>query len=650
MRRFVAPGLWLLFTSGAIALPAACSPDSALPPDNSFPASGAGGASASSSGTGTTSGGLGGGSLFDTGPGCADPTDSDGDLVADSLEVPEDKDGDTDDDGAPDKADPDSDADGIPDADEAENPWLDPGEGGQMRDDPCDLLADTDADGAPDLRDRDSDNDGVGDTQESALDPGGAKGCRVLADCDSDGVIDIVEIAAGSSPTDPSSLPEDAGLYFVLPYQGGELTRDFTFATGVARADIYFLVDTTASMQPAIDALKTSLSSTIIPTILNGDFNANPPIPPIGDAWVGAGEVRDVPWGAYGQPGDTIYRSRFTIGGKAVAGTVAPPVKNGPKLDPPANVQAILGSLAAAGGGDGPEATTQALWIASTNKPYAATGLGVWTPEQPYPAPCSDPGMFGVPCFRPASLPVFVIVTDAPLHNGPVAAHAYDPVVAGGTRTYAETINALDAIHARVVGVPVAGGNPGAARADLSDLAKKTGSLYHDPAFGGSDKPLVPDADVASGEVSKEVVRLLGLLAGAGLHDVTTSKASYDCAGGVDCTGDGAPDPEHHNPELTPGQGPFDASSLITKVATVASQINPLPYGSLDEETFFGVRGDAEVTFRVHARNDSLKPSTLLVLRALIRVETPTGQILGGKDGVKPVYFVIPEHIPAGPN
>lgn len=641
MRRIVAPGLLLVFTSAAAGF--ACAPDSGLPTDNGF-------TSTSSGASGTASGGSGGGSLFDTGPGCADPTDEDGDLVADSLEVPEDKSGDTDGDGLPDKNDTDSDGDGVSDADEAENPRLDPGEGGQMRDDACDLLADTDADGVPDLRDRDSDNDGVADAQEIAIDPSGAKGCRVLPDCDADGVIDIVELAAGSNPADAGSLPENAGLYFVLPYQGGELTRDFTFATGVARADIYFLIDTTASMQPAIDALKASISTTILPTILNGDFNAVPPIPAIGDAWIGVGEVRDVPWGAYGQPGDAVYRNRFTINGKAVAGNVAAPVKNGANFDPPADVQSILQSLTAAGGGDGPEATTQALWIASTNKPYAATGLGVWTPEQPYPAPCSSPGMFAVPCFRPDSLPVFVIVTDAPFHNGPVMAHAYDPAVAGGTKTYAETINALDAIHARVVGVPVAGGNPGAARADLSDLAKNTGSLYHDPAFGGSNKPLVPSSDVASGEVSKEVVRLLGLLAGAGLHDVTTSKASYACAGGVDCTGDETPDPQYENPELVPGEGPFDASALITEVATVASQANPLPYASLDAKTFFGVRGSAEVTFRVHAKNDSLKPSALTVLRALIRVQTPAGQILGGKDGVKLVYFVIPEHIPAGPN
>ena len=99
----------------------------------------------------------------------------------------------------------------------------------------------------------DSDNDGVSDAQESAYDPGDQLGCRVLVDCDGDGVIDVVEAAAGSSPTDAASKPDDPGLYFVLPYQSGDKTQDFDFSTGIAKADIYFLVDTTASMQPAID-------------------------------------------------------------------------------------------------------------------------------------------------------------------------------------------------------------------------------------------------------------------------------------------------------------------------------------------------------------------------------------------------------------
>ena len=65
----------------------------------------------------------------------------------------------------------------------------------------------------------------------------------------------------------------------------------------------------------------------------------------------------------------------------------------------------------------------------------------------------------------------------------------------------------------------------------------------------------------------------------------------------------------------------------------------------VDETTFHAVRGAATVTFRVHAENDSIKPNALLVLRALVRVETPNGQLLGGTEGIKLVYFVIPPYI-----
>jgi hypothetical protein len=311
----------------------------------------------------------------------------------------------------------------------------------------------------------------------------------------------------------------------------------------------------------------------------------------------------------------------------------------------PASVEAILGSLSAAGGGDGPEATLQALWIAATNQPYAATTDGLWSPQPPFPVTCPDPGMFGMPCFRPQSLPIFVVVSDAPMHNGPVAANAYNPMKVGGTKTYQDAIDALKSIEAKVLGVPVATGSPGAARADLTDLAKKTGSLYHDLAFGGVDKPLVPESDVATGSVSTEVVKLIGLLAGAGLHDVTTARANYSCKGGVDCTGDGVPDPAYENPAIPPDPKPFDASMLINKIETVVSMEKPPPYQSRNEATFYGVRGDAHVTFRVHARNDTISPTEMLVLRAIIHVQTPSGQLLGGKKGVRIVYFVIPPNL-----
>jgi hypothetical protein len=232
------------------------------------------------------------------------------------------------------------------------------------------------------------------------------------------------------------------------------------------------------------------------------------------------------------------------------------------------------------------------------------------------------------------------------MHNGPVAANNYDANIAGGTKTYAETIAALKKIDAKVLGVPVATGSPGLARADLTDLAKQTGSLYHDPAFGGVDKPLVPTSDVDTGAVSTEVVELIGLLAGAGLHDVTTQDANYSCAGNVDCNDDGVVDPAYENVAVPPDTAPFDAATLITRIEPVKSTSNPLPYSSLDATTFYGVRGAAHVTFRVHANNDKLKPTKLTVVRAIIHVETPSGQLLGGKNGVRVVYFVIPQYIP----
>lgn len=630
MARLLGLAKWALIACAT----ASCAPSSQL-------TTGAGGAGA---GTGTAAGGEGG--LFLTGgggsgPGCADPADGDGDGIADALEGTDDLDGDD----KPNASDDDSDGDGIPDAVEAVNPLLDPGQPGQSREGPCDPLADSDGDGTPDAYDKDSDNDGLSDKQEAAFDPNGKFGCKVTTDCDGDGVIDLIEAAAGTSPTDEKSTPEDPGLFFVLPYGEGDKTQDFVFSTGVAKADIYFMIDTTASMQPAIDSLKASISTKIIPSILNGDPAANPPIPPIDDVWIGVGSVRDVPWSTYGQPGDDVYRHRFDVAGQTITGNVTPPKQVGDTFEAPDNVAKILGSLTAAGGGDAPEATTQALWISATNSLYVATIGGLWQPANPYPAPCPDLDMIGVPCFRKDSIPIFVLVTDAAFHNGPLAVNDYSPALVGGTKTYADATAALQAIAAKIVGVPVNTGTPGAARKDLGDLAEKTGSKYHDPQFGGTDRALVSETDITSGGVSDEVVRLLGLLSGAGLHDVTTARSSYSCAGGVDCTGDGEPDLAYENPPTQPGGAPFDASKLIKKVAPVESAAVPLPYASLDGTTFFAVRGAADLTFRVHARNDVWAPDTLKVLRAKILVQTPAGQLLGGAQGVKLVYFVIPEHI-----
>lgn len=579
-----------------------------------------------------TSGGSGGG---DAAPAC-DESDSDGDGIVDSLEGSGSVD--TDGDGKPDSLDDDSDDDGWSDATEAA--WA-----GKPRPNACAPLVDSDADGDPDVVDLDSDNDGVPDEDEMEFDPTGELGCRIRGDCDGDEVIDLVEQAAGSDPTDSGSIPPDATLYFVLPYQDPEKTRDFDFSTGVKVADVYFLIDTTDSMQPAIDNVAGSLNDTILPTILNGDVAAKPPIPAIPEAWVGVGEVRDVPWAPWGDPNDDVYRNSFPIDGAGqppTLGNVSPPTGSAPDFQAPASVTKILSSLEAGGGGDSPEAMTQALWAAATGQTYEATLGGYWKSEPPS---CSGAGSVGAACFRQDALPLFVVVTDAPFHNGPNAAFDYDPSFTGGTHSYDEAVAAIQTMGGKVVGVPVDTGTPGAARADLRDLAERTGSTYFDPAFGGAELPLVSPQDTSSGQVSTEVVRLIGLLAGQGLHNVTTVRESYSCAGGVDCDGDGDLDPAYENPVMDPDTQPFDAAKLIVDVEPVEVNVTPMPYADVDETTFYGVRGEASVTFRVHARNTVLDPPVLTVLRAKIQVQTPKGQLLGGAEGVKVVYLVVPRRV-----
>jgi hypothetical protein len=590
---------------------------------NTLPPSGNAGSGGSNTGG---SSGIPIGGSSGSGPSCKE-VDADGDGIADDLEP-----GDTDNDGIPDAQDPDSDNDGVSDKIEA----------GSGRTKLCTALIDTDSDGTPDVRDLDSDSDGVPDQDELAYDTDGSHHCVVNSDCDGDGVVDVIELAAGSDPLDKASIPPDATLYFVLPFKDPEKTRDFDFSAGVKKADIYFMIDTTSSMQPAIDNMKASLNSTIIPKILNGDTSVSPEIPAIPDAWVGIGDFRDVPWPPYGASSDEMYRSKYTINQETVYGNVAPPLGTKPNFTAPDSVNKILPTLVAEGGGDAPEGVTQALWMATSGMPYQVTLGGFWKSTPPQ---CGDPSYFGTPCFRPDALPIFVIVTDAPFHQGPNTSYNYTnqgTSQVGGAVTYAQTVDALNQRGAKVIGVAVATGAPGAARTDLTDLAEKTSSLYYTPAFGGSEKPLVTKQDTSTGEVSTEVVNLIGLLAGQGLNNVTTQTTNYSCAGNVDCNGDGTPDAAYENAVIGPDTTPFDASKLVVRVESVPSTETPLPYSSLDGETFYGVRGDKQVTFRVHAMNDVVNPTSLTVVRAKLQVKTPGGKILGGKDGVKIIYFVIP--------
>ncbi len=328
--------------------------------------------------------------------------DSDGDSIKDMHERPQEMD--TDGDLIPDRHDLDTDGDTILDEVEAgdSNPHSSP--------------FDTDMDGTPDFRDVDADNDGLSDAWEftNGLDP-------FEADTDLDGIPDLIEVGAGTDPMDASSNPSTEGnFYFMVPYQEDPdpVEDTLVFSTEIQMADVFFLMDTTGSMGGAINNLKTSLSSTIIPQV-------DAIIP---DAWFGVARFDDYPVSPYGSSGDVVFGLLQRMTDDVVL------AQNGVNM------------LSTHSGADWAESQLPALWATATGG-----SLGSYLPAQTACAPTE----FGYPCFRSGSVPIVVLITDAPFHNGP-GATPYDPYTATVSPTppsYDDVIAALTSVHAKVISI-----------------------------------------------------------------------------------------------------------------------------------------------------------------------------------------------------
>ena len=322
--------------------------------------------------------------------------DSDGDAIADLEESIQD----TDADGLLDYVDTDSDGDGLPDAEEAGDtdiatPAWDCG------DDPL-----------ANFRDTDSDNDGVADADEIAR---GTQVCN--PDSDGDGVTDLIEIAYGSDPLSPADSPRTHGDFvFIVAYmETPDPTVDtLVFSTDIKQADVYFLVDTTGSMWQEVATLRSSISSTVIPGMVAA----------IPDIWTGVGHFDDYPYGVYGWTGDESYENLQNL------------------TSNPALAQAAATNLPDGSGYDSPESHVTALYTTASGSPAYTMPM--------QPSPSCGAGFFGYPCFRTGSVPIIILISDAPFHNGPSGEDPYSGVSAP---SYAQAVAALVAAHIKVIGV-----------------------------------------------------------------------------------------------------------------------------------------------------------------------------------------------------
>lgn len=325
-------------------------------------------------------------SVFGALVGCSESSgvcgpDRDGDGIADTVEGRADPDAD----GTPNDRDRDSDGDGTPDRDEA-GASCEP--------------ADTDRDGVPDFLDLDSDDDRLADARERELGTS-----LLLADTDSDGVSDAIEVdGSATDPLDASSTIGDSDVVVALKDAS---SVEVTLSARTSTADVFFLFDITGSMIEERDAVVEAFTGRIVPEL----------VALVPDLELGVGSFADYPVLDHGGRDDRP----FTLV-RAMA----------PATDARAVLRAIE-SLPVADGRDVPESLAPALYS-------LASGRGLtWTGGSLPDASCPDLRE-GYACFRPKSLPVIVVVTDAPANTYEFDAPDLD-----------DAIEALNARGARVI-------------------------------------------------------------------------------------------------------------------------------------------------------------------------------------------------------
>ena len=242
-----------------------------------------------------------------------------------------------------------------------------------------------------------------------------------LVDTDGDGVPDPADDCPGPGwklPCDGD--PSNDGIYQTLYYNSDTditVRTDLDITGTIESADAYILMDATGSMGGEQVELVNGLTS--------GTLIADPVACPGGvgtgligalrcavpDLWLGVGDFKEVSYAP--------HNNRFDM---------APYHHYLDMTDNAQHVADAVSAFRADNNNDYPEATSQALYSVVTGQ-----GLGDLVPNRGS-CPSTPAGRWGYPCFRPTTLPIIVLITDADMWNGPVNnGHTYGDPPFNGT-------------------------------------------------------------------------------------------------------------------------------------------------------------------------------------------------------------------------
>lgn len=331
-------------------------------------------------------------------------------------------------------------------------------------------------------------------------------------------------------------------LCIEVPPDSGPLRADLTLPVQLSQVDLMFLIDASGSMADEIDNVRSRVRNFVVPRVRESITGSA-----FGLAFFG--EFPVAPHGNLGSP--KAYELRLPITNDAQ------------------RLEAALDLVPDWSNADFPEAQVEGLYQVATGEglpPFIEPSFG-----------CATGGEGGA-CFRSTALPVVMLITDAPFHNGPPGIAPIDNYnFTPAPHTYAETIAALRAHKIVVIGLGASDSLGPSPLPHLTALARDTG------AVDAEGRALVFDIGGRGNNIGNTIVTAVeGLAAGLPL-DVD--------AYAVDVPGDAV-----------------DARTLITSVSPLAAE----PASGVEqitETTFVGTQPGTRVTFQIELDISTLPPT-----------------------------------------
>ena len=320
----------------------------------------------------------------------------------------------------------------------------------------------------------------------------------------------------------------------VIDFESGDLVVDLSTSAQLAVADVLFLVDVTGSMSQEISNIQRRLRDRIVPGIAEE-------IPDVG---IGVAYFADFDVGDYGLADDVPFRLIQTITTDLVA------------------AQAAVDQLPLLDGNDGPESQVEAMYQVGTGE-----GFGSYVP----PSFGCPTGGTGYPCFRREALPVLLMFTDAPFHNGPTGGYPYSGI-SPLPHSWNEAVDALRSLGVSFIGLDSAGFTDLGGVQDMRATGVALGTVDVD---GNS---LVFDIGDDGSGLDQTVVDAVKTLA---------NRVRFD----VDAIVEDVPGDEYDGRQLVP--------AIVPLAADPANGVQ-----SIDATAFRGVIPGTRVTFAATVRND----------------------------------------------